>query len=176
VVAVPLRPAPLLLVGQAPGPREEGRGRLFAHTAGQRLFAWFAAHGADEATFRERVYLAAVTRCFPGRDGKGDRVPSPVEIARCAPHLERELALVAPRTVIALGRLAIGWFLGPRPLDEVVGEIFPLTRAGVSFTLVPLPHPSGRSTWAQRPERRARLERALARLARTAGWRAAFRS
>lgn len=163
--------ARLLLVGQAPGPREGGRGRPFAHTAGQRLFAWTASIGADEETFRARVWIAAVLRCFPGRaPAGGDRVPAPAEIATCRPFLEREIRLLRPATVIAVGSLAIEQFLPPAPLAERVGEVFAGSAAGHRFELVPLPHPSGRSTWANQPANRERLERALERLRTSQGW------
>ncbi len=68
----------IILVGQAPGPREVGEQRPFAFTAGTRLFSWFARLGVPEEEFRARVYVAAVIRCFPGRAPQGgDRVPSP---------------------------------------------------------------------------------------------------
>jgi len=71
--------ARVMLVGQAPGPHEVEDRRPFAYTAGRRLFSWFAQFGVSEELFRARVHIAAVIRCFPGRDEKagGDRVPSP---------------------------------------------------------------------------------------------------
>ena len=57
-----------MLIGQAPGPREGTFGRPFAWTAGKTMFRWFAESlGVDEETFRARVYIAAVARCFPAR-------------------------------------------------------------------------------------------------------------
>jgi uracil-DNA glycosylase len=169
----------MVLVGQAPGPREPVRGRPFACL------------GVPEDEFRRRVYIAAVLRCFPGRaPAGGDRVPAPDEIANCAPYLERELALIRPATVIAVGQLAIARFLAPAPLSERIGRTFVVHRseAGQSvaadqpsggpgrltFEVVPLPHPSGRSTWLVRSENQARLEQALAALAATRGWRETF--
>ena len=166
----------MVLVGQAPGPREAARGRPFAFTAGARMFSWFERLGAPEPEFRRRVYIAAVLRCFPGRaPAGGDRVPAPDEIANCAPYLEREMQLIRPATVIAVGQLAIARFLpAPAPLGERVGRLFPVERGGLAFEVVPLPHPSGRSTWLVRPENRARLDQALAALAATRGWRDTF--
>jgi len=166
----------VLLVGQAPGPREVELQRPFAYTAGRRLFAWFERFGVAEEEFRRRVYIAAVIRCFPGRAPQGgDRVPAPAEIANCAPYLERELAILRPETVIAVGQLAIAWFLpGPGALADRVGNAFPVERGGASFEVFPLPHPSGRSTWLIREENRARLDQALERIAASAGWKATF--
>ena len=75
----------VLLIGQAPGSREIDVRKPFAWTAGKTLFGWFGALGLDEATFRSRVYMAAVCRCFPGKNpGGGDRVPDAVEIRNCS--------------------------------------------------------------------------------------------
>ena len=166
----------LMLVGQAPGPKEVVEQRPFAYTAGSRLFAWFARFGISEAEFRRRVWMCAVIRCFPGRAPQGgDRVPSPAEIANCAPYLEEEIRLIRPATVIAVGQLAIQKFLPePAPLQERVGKSFPISRGDVTFDVVPLPHPSGRSTWLIRPENQERLDRALELLRGSVGWRETF--
>jgi uracil-DNA glycosylase len=156
--------ARVMLVGQAPGPREEGLGRPFAYTAGKRLFSWFRdGCGIDEETFRRRVYIAAVIRCFPGRDPKagGDRVPDAEEIARCAVHLDRELAMLRPELVIAVGTLASKNLLGIGELKAAVGRVHRATRAGHTFDVVVLPHPSGRSTWTNKAEHRELLEKSL---------------
>lgn len=166
----------MMLVGQAPGPRERDVGRPFAFTAGTRLFSWFARLGVAEEEFRRRVWMCAVIRCFPGRAPQGgDRPPGPEEIASCAPWLEQEIQLIRPLTVIAVGQPAIAKFLPePAPLQERVGQAFPAERGEVVFDVIPLPHPSGRSTWLVRPENQARLDRALALLAASAGWRATW--
>jgi uracil-DNA glycosylase len=115
---------PVLLVGQAPGPHEGRIGRPFAWTAGKTLFRWFeAATGVSEAAFRERVYMTAVTRCFPGKaGGRGDRKPDREEVARCQPFLAGEVQILQPRLVIPVGTVAIEQVLGHKgPLVEVVG-------------------------------------------------------
>ena len=67
----------VMLVGQAPGPREPVLKRPFAHTAGKTLFRWFEQFcGINEAAVRSTAYFAAVCRCFPGKNSSGgDRVP-----------------------------------------------------------------------------------------------------
>src|SRR5687767_5630187 len=123
--------ARIMLVGQAPGPREQEFGRPFAYTAGKRLFSWFEQHlGVSEAEFRRRVYIGAVIRCFPGRDPKagGDRVPDADEIAKCAVHLDRELQMLRPELVIAVGTLAAKNLLGVSELAAVVGKVHRVTR------------------------------------------------
>ena len=168
----------LFLLGQAPGPHEAKFGRPFAWTAGKTLFAWMArSFGATEEQFRERVYMAAVVRAFPGKtSGGGDRVPSPAEIEASRGFLARELDILRPRLVIPVGRLAIEQVLGRGSrLDEVVGgpEI-DCEYHGVKVDVIPLPHPSGASTWFKVEPGRTLLERALRRLGRHPEVRATF--
>ncbi|HEX8408097.1 MAG TPA: uracil-DNA glycosylase family protein [Thermoanaerobaculia bacterium] len=156
--------ARVMLVGQAPGPREMDERRPFAYTAGKRLFSWFSEHvGISEEEFRRRVYIGAVIRCFPGRDPKagGDRVPDADEVANCARHLDREIALLRPELIIAVGTLASKTLLGIAELKDCVGRVHRLTRAGHEIDVIVLPHPSGRSTWTNKPENRARMLESL---------------
>jgi uracil-DNA glycosylase len=140
----------VMLVGQAPGVKEPVLGRPFAWTAGKAMFKWFEqTAGVAEQEFRETVYMAAVCRCFPGKNGHGgDRVPSNEEVKQCSRWLRAELAILKPELVIAVGKLAIGQFLEQLPLlTELIGRIYPLEKFGHSFDLIPLPHPSGASPW-----------------------------
>jgi uracil-DNA glycosylase len=163
----------VLLVGQAPGPKEPDIGRPFAWTAGKMLFKWFAQIGLDEETFRGRVYMAAVCRCFPGkRPGGGDRVPDPDEIENCSAWLEAELAILRPKLVIAVGKLAIQRFMPMNKLDEAVGSLRRVKYKGMSFDLAPLPHPSGASTWQHTQPGKTLLPRALASIAAHPAWKA----
>jgi len=163
--------SPLLLVGQAPGDKEPALGRPFAWTAGKNLFKWFARLGVDEATFRARAYMAAVCRCFPGKNPKGgDRVPSEREIENCRPWLERELELLQPRLVVPVGRLAIEQFLPPRPLVEQIGRLYSGARGKLHFDVLPLPHPSGASTWYNVEPGKTLTARALTLLGDHPAW------
>jgi len=140
----------ILLIGQAPGPREGEMGRPFAWTAGRTLFRWFEqALGVGEEDIRERIYIAAVARCFPGKSGKGgDRKPDAEEIDRCRIFLEREVAILRPRLLLPVGALAIEQVLGEkRPLAEAVGQKERVRYHGVESDVIALPHPSGASTW-----------------------------
>lgn len=164
-------------IGQAPGPHEARKGRPFAHTAGKRMFDWFATIGVDEASYRERVYMAAVARCFPGPGrGKGDRLPSREEIERCRPFVVREIELLRPELVIAIGRLAIAEVLGApfAKLEDVVGGVHRASFHGLEVGVVPLPHPSGLSAWPKIEPGKTLLTRALSQLAVHPTWRAAF--
>ncbi len=156
VVDVPKRTG-LLLVGQAPGSTEVKTRLPFTGPAGKRLMGWFERAGLS----REEVYLSALCRCFPGKaKGGGDLAPSRAMIQNCRPHLLRELELLRPEVVVPVGGLAIKELLGITRLLEAVGET--IRRDGIVY--VPLPHPSGASTWLNAPENKERLDRALAAL------------
>jgi uracil-DNA glycosylase len=152
-----------MLVGQAPGQTETTGGKPFAGRAGRTLFRWLERAGLDEPAARELLYISAITRCYPGPHpaGRGDRVPSPAERARCGEWLDDELRIIRPALVIPVGRLAIDRFLGPQPLDAVVGREHAIEGAWGSGLAIPLPHPSGASSWVHLSGNRALLERAL---------------
>jgi uracil-DNA glycosylase len=163
----------ILLVGQAPGSKEVIVHKPFAWTAGKTMFRWFETLGLAEEAFRARVYMAAVCRCFPGKNpAGGDRVPSPREIANCAPWLEAELRLLRPSLVIPVGRLAIGRFMAVDRLDAVIGKRYRMPLDGVDTDLIPLPHPSGASTWHRAQPGKTLLERALGLIGSHPAWQA----
>jgi uracil-DNA glycosylase len=153
----------VLLVGQAPGDKEPVLGRPFAWTAGKTLFRWFEESiGLSESSFRNTIYMAAVCRCFPGKkETGGDRVPSREEIANCSNWLQREIEILNPELVLAVGKLAIEQFLAGVRLDEVVGKMFRVSYAGQQFDLLPLPHPSGASPWHRMEPGKTLLGKAL---------------
>ena len=160
--------SPVLLVGQAPGDKEPVLGKPFAWTAGKNMFKWFGSLGVDEETFRDNVYMAAVCRCFPGKNPKGgDRVPSEEEIANCAPWLEREIEINRPELIIPVGKLAIARFLPEAPLTETIGK----KHAWRGIDVIPLPHPSGASTWYHVEPGKTLTQKALALIEKHAAWR-----
>lgn len=138
-----------MLVGQAPGQVEKADQQPFAGRAGKTLFKWLARAGMSEETVRENVYIAAITRCYPGPSpsGRGDRVPSHVEQELCSHWLDAELALIQPRVIIPVGRLAIDRFLPKAPLERLIGKSHEVELRGFAASVVPLPHPSGASSW-----------------------------
>lgn len=160
----------IMVVGQAPGRTEEAVGRPWWGPAGKRLTAWMVERVgfADAATFRRQVYFAAIARCFPGpgRGGKGDAKPGPATVEACGRHLDAEMALLRPRVLVLVGRMAIDRFLKApdRPLEDLVGRLWPGEVAGRAVWFCPLPHPSGASTWLNDPGHRARLDAGLAAL------------
>ena len=152
-----------MLVGQAPGQTERGGGRPFAGRAGRTLFKWLAQAGLDEDSARRLLYISAITRCYPGPHpaGRGDRVPSPAERARCGDWLESELRIIRPRLIVPVGKLAIERFVGVQPLSDVVGREHSVTHEGGSSIVIPLPHPSGASSWIYQANHMKLLNRSL---------------
>ncbi len=164
------RPTPsrIVLVGQAPGDKEPVFGRPFAWTAGKTLFKWF--HGAlgwSEDEVRNRVYFAAVCRCFPGKKSTGgDRVPADDEIANCSSWLATEFDLLRPQLVLPVGKLAITQFMPAAPLNDLIGKKFAITYRGHAVDCIPLPHPSGASPWHRMEPGKTLLNEALALVAK----------
>ena len=158
----------VMLVGQAPGVKEPLLGRPFAWTAGKTMFNWFQTHcGLGEAEFRASVYMAAVCRCFPGKNAAGgDRVPDATEIAACSHWLENEISILKPALVIPVGKLAILQFMEFDKLTDVIGKKFDAEFRGHRFDLVPLPHPSGASPWHRVEPGKSLLENALRQIRR----------
>lgn len=87
-----------LIVGEAPGAEEDRRGEPFVGRAGQLLNSMLRAIGLT----REQVYIAKVLKCRP----PGNRDPSPGEVAECLPYLERQIALLRPKIMLAVGRIS----------------------------------------------------------------------
>ena len=153
-----------MIVGQAPGAQTEAKRFHFAGPGGVLLGRWMVAAGYDPDHWRDHCYITSLTRCFPGKaaNGKGDRRPSPAELALCRPFLDEELRLVQPRMVLAIGTMAIEQFLGRISLDRVVGTL--VEQDG--RRILPLPHPSGVSRWLNDPAHQRLVDESLALLAR----------
>lgn len=160
----------LMIVGQAPGARAHQTGVPWSGRSGEILRGWLEQAGFPSGAWRETWYLTSLTKCFPGKaaQGKGDRAPSPAEIALCGDHLAAELALVRPEIVVTLGKLAASRLIpGARrlALADLVGTAFTVDLGHGPATVVPLPHPSGVSRWLNDPANRERVGVGLARLA-----------
>ena len=154
--------APFMVIGQAPSRTAHETRTFYLGPAGQKLKSWFVEAGFQPEDFGTKVYLAAVTRCFPGRNpgSSKDRLPSKAEQALCRPWLDAELTQVKPKVIILFGGLAITTFLSRRPLNELVGQTW--EKDGQQY--VPFPHSSGASTWLNLTENRALLRLAIERL------------
>ncbi|MDZ7843942.1 MAG: uracil-DNA glycosylase family protein [Anaerolineales bacterium] len=152
--------AQMMTVGQAPGITEREAGRPFNAGSGTRLFSWLEEAGIEEDWFRTTQYMTSVTKCYPGRQtsGSGDRVPTREERKLCRPYLDDEIALVDPRLIIPIGRLAINLFFPSKlNLTEIIGREKQVDQRWI----VPLPHSSGASRWHQKESNRELIQQAL---------------
>ncbi|MBI3575258.1 MAG: uracil-DNA glycosylase [Gammaproteobacteria bacterium] len=104
-----------MFIGEAPGADEDRQGEPFVGRAGQLLNAMLFAMGLK----REEVYIANVLKCRP----PGNRDPQPEEVAQCEPHLIRQIELIKPRLIVALGRHAAHSLLKTEvPLARLRGQ------------------------------------------------------
>ena len=144
------------LFGLAPGV-VEGEERLpWRGRAGKTLRRWFE---MDEDEFYATFHCASVTRCYPGRapSGRGDRTPTPEEQRLCELWRDNELRLLRPKLVVTVGGLAARRLLGVKSVSECVGVRYDVAGA----VAIPLPHPSGASSWLNDPGNRDRVQAAV---------------
>ncbi len=114
--------AQLMIVGEAPGEQEDAQGEPFVGAAGQLLDRMLAALGLGrtDATPERQVFIANTLKCRPPRN----RNPAPEELAACQPFLERQVALVQPRAILAMGRFAVTQLLGSdAPIGRLRGQV-----------------------------------------------------
>lgn len=124
--------ADLMFVGEAPGADEDIKGEPFVGRAGQLLTKIIEAIEMK----REDVYIANVIKCRP----PGNRNPEPAEVATCSPFLLRQIAIVKPRVIVALGTFAAQMLLGTdAPISRLRGRVHDY-RDGIR--LVPTFHPA----------------------------------
>lgn len=117
------RQADWMMVGEGPGAEEDRRGEPFVGPAGRLLDAMLAAIGLKRG---EGVYIANAVKCRP----PFNRTPEPDEITACLPYLERQIALVRPRLLVALGRPAAQALLGTDVrINAARGKVF--SRGGI---------------------------------------------
>lgn len=106
-----------MIIGEAPGAEEDARGEPFVGRAGQLLNAMLRAVGMS----REAVYIANIVKCRPPKN----RDPKAEEMAACAPYLRRQIALVKPRVILAVGRVAAQHLAGATiPIGRMRGQSY----------------------------------------------------
>lgn len=124
VFGVGNRDADWMIIGEAPGMEEDRRGEPFVGRAGRLLDAML--HAAGFA--RDDVFIANILKCRPPRN----RDPRPEEAAQCAPYLARQIQLVAPRLILAVGRVAAQQLLGTdAPVGRLRGRVHRLAAPDV---------------------------------------------
>ena len=117
-----------LIIGEAPGAEEDRQGEPFVGRAGQLLNAMLAAIGLG----REQVYIANILKCRP----PGNRDPRPAEVARCAPFLARQVELLRPRIILALGRIAAQNLLQTEtPIGKLRGRRYQYRDSGIPLVV-----------------------------------------
>ncbi|HSC48171.1 MAG TPA: uracil-DNA glycosylase [Gammaproteobacteria bacterium] len=124
------REARWLVIGEAPGADEDRQGEPFVGRAGQLLNSMLTAIGLK----REQVYIANVLKCRP----PGNRDPKPEEAETCRPYLERQIALIKPGIILALGRIAAQNLLNTEtPIGKLRGGVHRLGEIPVVVTYHP---------------------------------------
>lgn len=111
-----------MLIGEAPGEQEDLQGEPFVGKAGQLLDNMLRAVGLtrSEAPAHEQVYIANVLKCRPPQN----RNPEPQEVAQCEPYLLRQIALVQPKLILAMGRFAVQSLLKTaEPIGRLRGRV-----------------------------------------------------
>lgn len=111
-----------MVVGEAPGEQEDLQGEPFVGAAGKLLDSMLRSIGLSrgEGTPERQVYIANTLKCRPPRN----RNPDPAELAQCEPFLERQIALIQPRIILAMGRFAVQQLLrSQEPIGKLRGRV-----------------------------------------------------
>ncbi len=111
-----------MIVGEAPGEQEDQQGEPFVGKSGQLLDNMLRALGLtrSDAPAEQQVYIANTVKCRP----PGNRNPEPAELAQCEPFLVRQIALVQPRIILAMGRFAVQSLLrSTEPIGRLRGRV-----------------------------------------------------
>ena len=110
--------ADIMIVGEAPGAEEDARGEPFVGQAGRLLDNMLPAIGMTRA---KQIYIANVLKCRP----PGNRDPASAEVAACSPHLLRQIALIQPKVIVAMGRFAAQTLLATdASIASLRGKVF----------------------------------------------------
>jgi uracil-DNA glycosylase len=134
VLGVGDRRAQWLVVGEAPGAEEDRQGEPFVGRAGQLLDAMLRAIGLGRG---QNVYIANILKSRP----PGNRDPAPAEVAACLPYLERQIELIRPRLILAVGRIAMQNLLDTQQsLGRMRGQVHAF--GGLKTPLIVTYHPA----------------------------------
>ena len=122
--------AELMIIGEAPGFHEDQQGEPFVGRAGQLLNAMLRSIGLE----REHVYIANILKCRP----PNNRDPLPEEVNLCTPFLEKQIALIQPKLLLALGRIAAQYLLKNKSsLSQTRGKIYEYQNTPLIITYHP---------------------------------------
>lgn len=125
--------ADLMLIGEAPGADEDAQGEPFVGRAGKLLDSMLAAIGLS----RERVFIANILKCRPPNNEN----PTPEQAETCRPYLDRQIKLIQPKAILALGAVAAHNLLGVEtPIGQLRGTVFEMSKSGIP--VIPTYHPA----------------------------------
>jgi len=124
-----------MIIGEAPGAEEDKRGEPFVGRAGQLLNAMLRAIGMS----REAVYIANIVKCRPPKN----RDPKPEEMVACSTYLHRQIALIRPRVILAVGRVAAQHLTGSTsPIGRMRGQSYAYENGDTGVPIVVTYHPA----------------------------------
>ncbi len=135
---------PLMFIGEAPGREEDIQGKPFVGQAGQILTSLINNMGKRTGFTRQDVYIANIVKCRPPQN----RDPEPDEIASCIPFLNRQIEIIAPSVIMALGRISTHTLMGLKtPLNkfsisEARGKFFDYKTDSLTIPVMPTFHPA----------------------------------
>ncbi len=133
VFGVGVEDADVMMIGEAPGADEDAQGEPFVGRAGKLLDSMLAAIGMS----RERVFIANILKCRPPYNEN----PTPEQAAKCRPHLDRQIDLVQPRIILALGSVAARNLLDVEtPIGKLRGTVHEMP--GSKIPVIPTYHPA----------------------------------
>lgn len=125
--------ADLMLIGEAPGADEDAQGEPFVGRAGKLLDSILASIGLS----REQVFIANILKCRPPNNEN----PTPEQAEKCRPHLNRQIELIQPRVILALGAVAAHNLLNVEtPIGRLRGAVHEMSGSGIP--VVPTYHPA----------------------------------
>jgi DNA polymerase len=124
-----------MIIGEAPGAEEDKRGEPFVGRAGQLLNAMLRAIGMS----RDAVYIANIVKCRPPKN----RDPKPEEMVACSTYLHRQIALIRPRVILAVGRVAAQHLTGSTsPIGRMRGQSYAYENGDTGVPIVVTYHPA----------------------------------
>ena len=130
--------AEIMLVGLGPGRQEDLQGRPFVGAAGKFLNQLLSEAGLR----REEVYITNVMKCFlPENKATGEQVEA------CTPYLDRQIEIIEPKLIIALGNLAVTYLFGrfglrAEPMEKIHGKLYEISTLTYSGHIIPMYHPA----------------------------------
>jgi uracil-DNA glycosylase family 4 len=131
--------AEIVLIGEAPGRKEDESGLPFVGSAGKLLDSLLESAGLK----REKIFIGNILKCRP----PGNRRPKKSEIEACEPYLKRQLEIIKPRIIAPMGNSALSYFqsrygLIEEPIGEAHGKVFEVEASWGMVKLIPLYHPA----------------------------------